>query len=111
VPELIRLYIVNVIIGFAIAALFVALLLAFNVGNLGHLVSVSDKGVLAVILLWVAHGIVFAGVQFGIAVMGQKDDDDDDGPGGGLGQHVMRREHLPIRVRADEGKRPFWQNK
>lgn len=108
-PELIRLYIINVIIGFAIAGLFVAGLLWFNVANLWHLVSTSDKGILAVVLLWVSNGVVFAGVQFGIAVMNQKDDD-DDGPGGGLGQHAnMRREMLPIRIRADEAPKAFWQ--
>lgn len=110
-PKLIRMYIVNVAIGFAIAAVFVGMLLWFNIANLWHLVSHSDKGILAVVLLWVSHGIIFAGVQFGIAVMRLKDDDDDDGPGGGLGQHVMQRDHMPIPVRADEGRKPFWQNK
>lgn len=82
-PKLIRLYIVNVVIGFGIAAVFVGLLLWFNIANLWHLISTSDKGVLAVVVLWVANGIVFAGVQFGIAVMRMKDDDDDE-PRGGL---------------------------
>lgn len=109
-PKLIKLYIVNVIIGFVIAAGFVAMLLWFDVANLWHLVTHSDKGILAVILLWVSHGIVFAGVQFGIAVMNQKDDDDDE-PGGGLGQHVMRHDHSTIPVRADDGAKPFWQKK
>lgn len=68
-PKLIRLYITNVLIGFAIAAAFVAMLLWFNLGNLGSLVANSDAGLLAVFLLWFSNGIVFAGVQFGIAVM------------------------------------------
>ena len=44
-PKLIRLYIINVAIGFALAAVFVAMLLWFNIGNLWHLVTHSDKGV------------------------------------------------------------------
>ena len=106
-PKLIRLYIVNVAIGFGIAAVFVGLLLWFNIANLWHLISTSDKGWIALLVLWISNGIIFAGVQFGIAVMRLKDDDDDDHHGG-LGQHVMRREHATIPVRADEGSNGFW---
>ncbi|MRU14472.1 hypothetical protein FDP25_03405 [Roseovarius sp. A21] len=109
-PKLIRLYIVNVAIGFGLAAVFVGLLLWFNIANLWHLVSSSDKGWLAVLILWISNGIIFAGVQFGIAVMRLKDDDDDDHHGG-LGQHVMRREHATIPVPADDGARGFWSKK
>ena len=110
-PKLIRLYIVNVLIGFALAAVFVGLLLWFNIANLWHLVSGSDKGWLAVVILWVSNGIIFAGVQFGIAVMRMKDDDDDDGPGGGLRQHVMRPDHATIPVRVDNAPGAFWQKR
>lgn len=88
-PKLIRLYIVNVLIGFALAGLFVAMLLWFNIANLWHLVTHSDKGLLAVLLLWLANGVVFAGVQFAIAVMRLKDDDDDEPRGG-------RRDPIPV---------------
>lgn len=80
-PKLIKLYIKNVLIGFAIAAGFVAMLLWFNVMNLWHLVSSSDAGILAVVVLWFAHGIVFAGVQFAWAVMALAERD-DSGPRG-----------------------------
>ena len=103
-PKLIRLYITHVAIGFGIAALFVAGLLYLDVGNLWHLVTHSDKGMLAVFILWVANGIVFAGVQFAIAVMRLKDDDDDE-PRGGLRQHVRDPRPLPIRVAAGSRKR------
>ena len=43
-PKLIRLYITHVIIGFVIAGAFVGMLLWFNIANLWHLVSHSDKG-------------------------------------------------------------------
>lgn len=81
-PQLIRLFITQAAIGFVIAAFVVAGLLWFNVANLGHLVSTSDVGVLAVLLLWVFNGIVFGAVQFAIAIMGMADDDDDDQDGG-----------------------------
>ena len=110
-PKLIAMYIVNVAIGFGLAGVFVGMLLWFDIANLWHLVSHSDKGWLAVLLLWVSNGIVFAGVQFGIAVMRMKDDDDDDGPGGGLRQHVMRQDHATVPVRADQGERPFWNKR
>ncbi|SLN52225.1 hypothetical protein PEL8287_02744 [Roseovarius litorisediminis] len=112
-PKLIRLYITNVLIGFGIAGVFVGMLLYFNIGNLWHLISTSDKGWLALVILWVANGIVFAGVQFAIAVMKMKDDDDDDGPGGGKRQHVaMRREFATIPVRVDKGRaQGFWQKR
>ena len=106
-PKLIRLYIVNVAIGFGISAAFVAMLLYFDVANLWHLVTHSDKGILAVLILWISNGIIFAGVQFGIAVMRLKDDDDDDHHGG-LRQHAMEREYATIPVRVDDGRRqPF----
>lgn len=110
-PKLIRLYIVNVAIGFGLAGVFVGMLLWFDIANLWHLISTSDKGWLALLILWVSNGIIFAGVQFGIAVMRMKDDDDDDGPGGGLRQRVMQREHATIPVRADSGERPFWNKR
>ena len=98
-PKLIRLYIVNVAIGFALAGCFVAMMLYFNVANLWHLVTHSDKGLLAVIVLWLANGIVFAGVQFAIAVMRMKDDDDDD-RGGGTRSPVRVDMTRPVPVKA-----------
>jgi hypothetical protein len=104
-PKLVRLYITQVAIGFGIAAVFVAMLLWFDIANLWHLVTHSDKGLLAVIILWVSNGIVFAGVQFAIAVMRMKDDDDDE-PRGGHRQRVMTREYMAISVRVDDRRRP-----
>ena len=109
-PKLIKLYITQVAIGFGIAGVFVALLLWFNIANLWHLVSNTSDGVLAVLILWVANGIVFAGVQFAIAVMRMKDDDDDDHHGG-LRQHVMRHDYATIPVRAGDGRRPVRQGR
>lgn len=68
-PKLIRLYITQVIVGFMISAIFVALLLWFDVAGLRGLVAGSDSGVMAVFLLWFMNGIVFAGVQFAWKIM------------------------------------------
>ncbi|TDK51751.1 hypothetical protein [Antarcticimicrobium luteum] len=98
-PKLIKLYIRNVLIGFAIAAAFVAMLLWFNVMNLWHLVSGSDVGILAVVVLWFAHGIVFAGVQFAWAVMAMAEPD-DSGPRGNT--PVRSGELRPVMVPAED---------
>ncbi len=68
-PKLIRLYITQVFIGFGLSAIFVGLLLWANVANLAHLVSTSDMGWLAVLMLFMFNGLVFAGVQFAIMIM------------------------------------------
>lgn len=70
VPQLIRLYIVNVALGFVLALIFTALLIGLDVGHLRHLVGASGAvGALAVLMLVVFNTILFAGVQFAIAVM------------------------------------------
>lgn len=96
-PKLVRLYIKNVLVGFGLSATFVGLLLYTNVGNLWHLVSSSDIGWIAVLMLFMFNGIVFAGVQFAIVIMrmGQ-----DDTPKGGKRDTVMtpRSEPVPVRV-------------
>lgn len=106
-PKLIKLYIRSCSIGFLVAALFVAGLLWFNVANLGYLVSHADKGWLAVLILWLANGIVFAGVQFGIAVMGLADKDDDDDHRGGPGVHALAEDQVAIPVEAERRRSPL----
>lgn len=80
-PQLVRLYIRQVIVGFILSAVFVGLLMGLNVANLWHLVTHTSGGWIALIMLWVFNGIVFAGVQFGISVMRMTRDDDDIGRG------------------------------
>lgn len=77
-PKLVRLYIRHSLIGFALSGVFVGLLLYFNVANLWHLATHVSVGWLGVLLLFVFNGIVFSGVQFGIAVMSMAEDGDDD---------------------------------
>ena len=95
-PELVKLYIRNVIIGFGIAAVFVGMLFWFNIMNLWTLVSGSDVALLAILILWFMNGIVFAGVQFGWAVMSLAEKDDT--PRGG----TPVAEFLTVPVRVDE---------
>lgn len=80
-PKLIRLYIVNVAIGVALAVVFTALLIGFDVANLRHLVFADPMGWVAVFMLVMFHSVLFAGVQFAIAVMRLAQDDDAGGGG------------------------------
>jgi len=99
-PELVKMYIRHVAIGFAIAAAFVAGLLWFNVVNLAELVTTSRGGYLALFLLWFFNGLVFAGVQFGIAVMNMAEK--PEAPGGGRPARLpMSDAFSPVPVRID----------
>jgi len=93
-PELVKLYIRHVLIGFAVAAAFVAMLLWFNVMNLWHLISSSDVGIVALLVLWFSHGVVFAGVQFAWAVMAMAEPSKG---GGGKYQRVLKM--VPVLAR------------
>ncbi len=44
-PKLVRLYVVNVLIGFALALAFVTALVWLDVANLRHLILETDKGI------------------------------------------------------------------
>lgn len=94
-PALIRLYIQSVAIGFAISAGFAVLLVWLDVMGIGRLVLASPQGWIAALMLFVFHGIIFAGVQFGLRVMMMAGR--DDGPKGGLRQHDVA---VPAPVRA-----------
>jgi hypothetical protein len=83
-PVIFRFYIKHCAIGFALSAVFIAGLLWLNIANLWHLISTSDIGVMALVVFWLLNGIVFAGVQTGVAVMLMTEDDTkDEGPRGG----------------------------
>jgi hypothetical protein len=100
-PKLVKLYIKNVIIGFAISAGFVALLLWFNVMNLWGLVSQSRDGLLAVFLLWFMNGIVFAGVQFAYVIMSMAGR--EGGPRRGT-PVVTQLKPIPVAVEAQKNR-------
>jgi hypothetical protein len=88
-PKLIRLYIMSVTIGFGLSSAFLALLVGFNVAGLGHLVLHTSSGGVAAVMLFVMNGIIFAGVQFAIAIMRLADD--DTAPKGGLRAPIVLR--------------------
>lgn len=92
-PRLIRLYIRQCAIGFLLSGIFVGALFAFDVANLWTLVSRSDVGIMAAVMLFIGNGIVFAGVQFGITVMRMGEEDDE--PRGGEPEPVL----LPVLAR------------
>ena len=93
-PKLIHLYIRHVVIGFALSGVFVAALVALDVAGIGHLILGSDMGMLALAMLIVFNGLVFAGVQFAFAVMRLgADQDDDQGHGPNL-----RLQPIPVRA-------------
>lgn len=87
-PELVKLYIRQVLIGFALSGLFVGALLWADVARLRSLIMTTQGGWMALFLLFFFNGLVFAGVQFAIRVMqmGEPDDKDDGG----------RRDALPL---------------
>ena len=78
-PDLIKLYIRHSLIGFAIAGVFVAVLLYLNVMNLWTLVSNDQSAILVVFILWFFNGVVFASVQFAYAVMNLAEKPDRSG--------------------------------
>lgn len=100
-PKLISLYIRNVLFGFALSGIFVAALMYFNVANLWHLVNSSSMGWVAVVMLFMFNGIVFAGVQFAIAIMRI---DEDSEPKGGTREPLVV-DYQPIAISVDEGRK------
>ena len=102
-PRLVKLYIRQVAFGFALSAVFVALLLGFNIANLRGLILSAQGGYIAGFLLFFFNGLVFAGVQFAISIM-RMGDDDDSGPRGGHRQRVSRGVPQLIPVRVQSGR-------
>jgi hypothetical protein len=92
-PELVRLYIRSVAIGFAISLAFTAGLIWWDVAGIGHLILGSDIGAVAAVMLVVFNGIVFSAVQFAVRVMAMAE---DDAPRGG--HRARNPELVPIRV-------------
>ena len=70
-PTMVRVYIRSVLTGVVLACCFVGALIALDIAHLRHLILTSDIGWLAVLLLVAFNTIVFGGVQFALAIMGQ----------------------------------------
>jgi len=101
-PELVRLYIRSVALGFAISAAFTAGLIWWDVAGIGHLILGSDIGLVAAVMMVVFNGIVFSAVQFAFKIMSMAED--DDGPKGG---HAAREPVLiPVTVPLQKKRLP-----
>lgn len=98
-PKLVKLYLRQVAVGFALSGIFVGLLLGFNVANLRGLMLATQGGYIAAFMLFFFNGLVFAGVQFAISIM-RMADKDDQGPKGGHRQRIRYGQPAPIRVAA-----------
>lgn len=100
-PELVKLYIRQVLIGFGIAAVFVAILLWADVARLRSLIMATEGGWMALFLLFFFNGLVFAGVQFAIRIM-QMAEPEDRGDSG-LRDALLPRDGqlIPVKVEAE----------
>lgn len=103
-PELVRLYIRQCLIGFAMAGVFVGLLVGFDVAGLRGLVMATQGGYLALFLLFFFNGLVFAGVQFGMTIMRMARDDGDDG--GGKRDALPLGAEVPVKIKVAGPQRP-----
>jgi hypothetical protein len=100
-PQLVRLYIISIAIGFALALAFTGMLIALDVAGLRHLVSSTGGGWIAVAMLVLFHGVLFSGVQFAIRIMLMAE---DGPPRSGLRQRI-RRLSAPLHAPATSRKR------
>lgn len=98
IPRLVRLYVRQVVIGFALSAVFVGLLVGLNVANLRSLMMNTDGGFIAAFLLFFFNGLVFAGVQFGITIMRMANPDDKT-PRGGKPQRTPAMQPQPVSLK------------
>ncbi len=103
-PILVRFLLWHALIGFAVALVFVAALLAFDVARLGTLVWASPSGAIALAALTFALGLTFGSVQMGVAVMLLGED--EDRPTGGSGRRAALAPLVHRLVPAVSGRRP-----
>ncbi|MEM6375922.1 MAG: hypothetical protein AAF686_06745 [Pseudomonadota bacterium] len=110
-PSVGRTLLTNLGVGLLLAALFVVLLLWFDIAGLAHLVGAVNGAWLMLIPLWLMFGGLFTCLQFIVAGLCDDDDDDDQPRGGRRDPRELQRDHLAIPVRSDEGRRPFWSRR
>jgi hypothetical protein len=101
-PELVHLYIRNIVAGLVLAVLFTAALVGLDVANLRHLTLETSGGWLAIAMLVMFNTIVFAGVQFGIAIMRMGESEDD--PRRGNRAPVVHPKSVVVPVTARSGR-------
>lgn len=92
---LVRLFVVNTLLGFGASTIFVAALLVANAGGLATLIAQQDLWPV-VLLLWFFAGLTFASVQMGVAVMNLA----ERGPGGGGKRQRLPEGAAAVRLRS-----------
>ncbi len=102
-PILVKFMFRHALVGYALAIVFVAALLALDIGGIAGLMRDSSSGILALGLLIFFTGLTFASLQMGIAIMSlrperEEDDPDDHVPG------VPTWEEVPVRAVAKTSK-------
>ncbi len=80
--QFVRFLIGHALLGFAIAVVFVCMLLITDAARLRTLTFSSDIGAMALIVLTLLIGQTFASVQMGLAVWLASRDEDNKGGGG-----------------------------
>ena len=93
IPVAVRFMVLHGLVGFGLAAVFVAALLWADPGGVGRLI-LSQGGIPVIALLWFFTGLTFGSVQIGTAVMLQ--DGRGDAPRGGRRQRVAA---IPVPIR------------
>ncbi|SEV98876.1 hypothetical protein SAMN04488515_0536 [Cognatiyoonia koreensis] len=73
-PHLMRIFFVSWGIGFLLSALFLAMLIWFNLMNVGHLILHTEGGYIMALVFWVFTATLFGGVQFSLVIMGYAED-------------------------------------
>jgi len=74
-PLLVRFLIRHALIGMGLALLFVAILLALDIGGIATLIFASSSSVLALVILIFSMCVTFSSVQMGFAVMFLREDE------------------------------------
>lgn len=69
-PKLIRLYIDSLLVGLAVAIVFMVLLVVLDVGSIGRLVLGSPDGLTAIAMIVTFFGGLFSSVQLAVAMTG-----------------------------------------
>ena len=100
-PRLVVFLARHAAIGFAVAAVFVGALVAFDIHGLGSLLQSSADGPLALGILAFAMGLTFASAQMGFAVM-LMTEREDGGRGGRRAARQLPAQMVlqPVRVHA-----------
>lgn len=91
-------------IGFAIAGVFVAGIVASDAAGLGTLLLSAAAHPFPLLMLWGFCGLTFASVQMGAAVMLLGEEEDDRRRGTGVPAGLTLRP-VPVRVRAGARRR------